>query len=150
MIIRSAISVGLLVLLFRPLYGQDKDPGNPPAVLLAAEIDPDGALVLVEYHTIFIQPTEKGGGGPIYNERGLRKVALKGVKIYDGGGKELTVEVARKLLGGKETPILASSSGQQLTPLYRKLFRDDVLLFAFPREAPTWKTIEGPGLPVRN
>jgi hypothetical protein len=55
---------------------------------------------------------------------------------------------ARKVLGGKETPILASSWGQQLPPFYRKVFKDDILLFAFPREAPTWKTIEAPEVPV--
>jgi hypothetical protein len=151
MITRTAALVGLLVLSLSPLCGQGKDgtPGNPPVVLVASEIDTDGALVLVQYKTIFIQPTENGGGGPIYNERSLSKVALKGVKIYGGDGNEMTVEAARKVLGGKETPILASSQGQQLPAFYRKVFKDDILLFAFPREAPTWKAIEAPELPVR-
>jgi hypothetical protein len=113
MVTRMAASVGLLVLSLGALSAQGKDgtPGNPPVVLIASEIDQDGALVLVQYKTIFIQPTEKGGGGPIYNDRSLSKAALKGVKIYGGDGKEMTVEAARKALGGKETPILASSWG---------------------------------------
>ena len=105
--------------------------------------------MLVQYKTIFIQPTEKGGGGPIYNHRSLSKAALKGVKIYGGDGKEMSVAAARTFLDRKETPVLASSSGQELPLFYRKVFRDDVLLFAFPREAPTWKAIEDPELPVR-
>jgi hypothetical protein len=151
MVIRGAISVGLSVLVLGPLHGQGKDaaPGNPPVVLLAAGIDPDGDLVLVQYKTIFIQPTEKGGGGPLYNERSLRKVALKGVKIYGGIGKEVPVEAARTLLRDKETAVLASSWGQSLPPVYQKVFRDDALLFAFPREAPMWKTIEAPDVPVK-
>jgi hypothetical protein len=151
MLTRTAASLGMLMLSLGTLFGQDKNgaPGNPPVVLIASEIDKDGALVLVQYKTIFIQPTDKGGGGPIYNERSLSKAALKGVKIYGGDGNEMTVEAARKLLGGKETPILASSQGQQLPPFYRKMFKDDILLFAFPRAAPTWKAIEAPELPVR-
>jgi hypothetical protein len=152
MVTRCAVSVGLLVLSLGPLFAQGKDgaPGNPPVVLIASEIDPNGALELVQYKTIFLHPASpNSGGGPIYNERSLRKVSLEGVKICGGDGKEVTVETARKLLGGKETPILASSQGQQLPPFYRKVFKDEVLLFAFPQESPTWKTIEEPDVPVR-
>jgi hypothetical protein len=152
MVTRSAVSVGLLVLSLGPLLAQNKDgaPGNPPVVLVASEIDSNGALVLVQYKTIFLHPADpNSGGGPIYNERSLRKVSLEGVKICGGDGKAMTVEAARKLLAGKETPILASSQGQQLPPFYRKVFKDDALLFAFPRESPTWKPTEEPDLPVR-
>ena len=152
MFTRSAVSLGLLALWLGPLFAQNKDgaPGNPPVVLIASEIDPDDALVLVQYKTIFIHPASPNeGGGPIYNERSLRTVALKGVKIYGGDGKEVTVEAARKKLGSKETPIFASSWGHQLPPFYRKVFKDDVLLFAFPQDSPTWQTTEEPDLPVR-
>lgn len=151
MIARTVASVGLMILALGPLCGHGKAgaPGNPPAVLIASGIDKDGALVLVSYRTIFIQPTEKGGGGPMYNERSVSTVALKGVKVYGGDGKEMTVEAARKRLGGKERPILASSWGHQLPPFYQQVFKEDVLLFVFPREAPTWKEIQSPEVPVR-
>src|SRR5262249_31350732 len=123
--------------------------GNPPVVLIASEIDADEHLVLVAYRTIFIQPAGSlGGGGPRENERSLNRVPLKGVKIYRGDGKEVTVEAARKQLGGKDTPVLASSWGEQLPPFYRSVFRDDTLLFAFPKDAPTWKAIQSPSTPV--
>lgn len=151
MFTRMIAPLGLLMLSLGTLFGQDKDatPGNPPVVLLASEIDANGALILVEYRTIFFQPTQKGGGGPVYNDRSLSKTALKDVKIYGKDGKEITVDAARKRLAGKETPILASSWGQKLPPFYRKVFQDDMLLFAFPQEAPAWRTIAAPELPVR-
>ncbi|WP_157369153.1 hypothetical protein [Zavarzinella formosa] len=151
MLTRTAASVGLLALSLGALCGQDKDgaPGNPPTALIAAGIDKDGTLLLVQYKTIYLQPTAQGGGGPIYNERSLSKAALKGVKIYGREGKELTVEAARESLGSKETPILVSSWGEKLPPFYRTVFKDDVLLFAFPQQAPTWKPIQEPEVPVR-
>jgi hypothetical protein len=141
----------MLVLLVGPLLGQGKEesPGNPPAVLIASQIDTDSNLVLVQYRTIFMQPASPTSGVTIYNERYLSKVSLKGVKLYGGDGKEVAVEAARKLLGGKETVILATSWGRQLSPVYRRVFKDDVLLFAFPRESPTWTAIQDPEAPVR-
>src|SRR5258706_7089366 len=61
MVTRTATSVKLLVLSLGPLCGQDKEvaPGNPPVVLIASEIDKDGSLALVQYRTIFIQPTKE-------------------------------------------------------------------------------------------
>jgi hypothetical protein len=141
----------MLVLSLGPLLGQDKDasPGNPPAVLIASQIDRDGNLVLVQYKTIYMQPASRKSGVAMWNERYLTKVPLKGVKINGGDGKEVTIEVARKLLGDKEAAILATSWGRQLPPFYRRVFKDDVLLFAFPREAPIWRAIQDPEAPVR-
>jgi hypothetical protein len=152
MVTHRAISVSMLALLLGPLLGHGKDasPGNPPVVLIASKIDADGNLVLVRYKTIFMQPASPKVGGAIYNERSLSKVSLKGVKIYGGDGKEVTVEVARKRLGDKDTAILATSWGRQLPPFYRRVFTDDVLLFAFPQESPTWKAIQDPEAAVRN
>ena len=152
MVTRVLISVTVLVCSLGPSPGQGNEasPGNPPAVLIASEIDADEHLVLVEYRTIYIQPAGPlGGGGPRENERSLSRVPLKGVKIYSVNGKEVTVEAARKRLGGKDTPILASSWGEQLPPFYRSVFRADTLLFVFPKDAPTWKTIQSPSTPVR-
>jgi hypothetical protein len=123
-------------------------PGNPPHILIASEIDNEGNLVLVSYHTDFALPANPQTSGAAFNTRLLEKVPLKGVKIYDVTGKEVTVEAARKLLG-KDTPVLASPWGRPLPPFYRKVFRDEMLLFAFPREAPSWKEIQEPDHPVR-
>ena len=48
---------------------------------------------------------------------------------------------ARKRLGGKDTAVLALSWEEPLSPVFRQLFRDDVLVFVFPKNAPTWKRI---------
>jgi hypothetical protein len=130
------------------LADEAHSPGNPPGILIASEIDNDGNLVLVSYHTDFALPPNPNLPGTAVNTRILEKVPLKGVKIYDVAGKEVTVEAARKLLG-KDTPVLASSWGRPLPPFYRKVFRDEMLLFAFPKEAPSWKEIQEPDHPAR-
>ncbi len=119
-------------------------PGNPPQILVASSIDADGNLELVNYRTIYI-----GFDGSSYNNRSLRKVPLKGVKIYSVSGKELSTESARNKLAEKENAILASSWGLPLPTFYRTLFSDEALIFVFPREAPRWKEIQDPGRPVR-
>lgn len=127
-------------------------PGNPPEVLIASQIDKDENLLLVEYRTIFFQPAGPGQpGGPMYNDRSTYRVPLKDVVIYGGNGKEISVAVARKQLGDKDkdTAIVVTSWGETLSPVYRKLFKDDVLVFAFPKESPDWKPIQAPDLPVR-
>lgn len=127
-------------------------PGNPPDVLIASQIDKDENLLLVEYRTIFIQPAGPSQpGGPMYNDRSTYRVPLKGVVIYGGDGKEISVAVARKQLGDKDkdAAIVVTSWGHQLSPVYRKLFKQDVLVFAFPKEAPGWKPIQAPDLPIR-
>ena len=148
---RATLMIALWFWPLAPLFGQVKaeTPGNPPEVLIATQIDAEGNLVLVEYRTIFLQPAIGIGGGPIYNDRSLHPVSLKDVKIYDGPGKELSLEAARKRLGKKETAIVATSHEHTLPVFYRTLFKDDVLLFVFPRESPTWKTIQEPELHVR-
>lgn len=130
----------------------DATPGNPPDVLIASQIDKDENLLLVKYRTIFLQPAGPGQpGGPMYNDRSTYRVPLKDVVIYGGNGKEISVAVARKQLGDKDkdTAIVVTSWGDQLSPVYRKLFKDDVLVFAFPKESPDWKPIQAPDLPVR-
>jgi hypothetical protein len=151
MVTRSGLAVGMLLLSLGSLLGQGKDasPGNPPVVLIASQIDANEHLVLVHYHTIFMQPANPKSPGAVWNERYLSKVSLKDVTIYRGEGKVVTVEQARKLLGEKEVAILATSWGSQLPPFYRRVIGDDVLLFAFPKEAPTWRAIQAPEAPVR-
>jgi hypothetical protein len=61
------------------------------------------------------------------------------VKIRDGDGKEVPIDAARKRLGGKDTAVLALSWEEPLSPVYRRLFRDDILVFVFPKSVPAWK-----------
>lgn len=148
-----------LLLLAILAFGAEADdskkgatPGNPPDILIASQIDKDENLLLVEYRTIFIQPAGPGQpGGPMYNDRSTYRVPLKGVVIYGGDGNKISVAVARKQLGDKDkdTAIVVTSWGETLSPVYRKLFKDDVMVFAFPKEAPVWKPIQAPDLPVR-
>jgi hypothetical protein len=150
MIVRFTLPVCLLGILLGYARADYKpgSPGNPPRILIAREIDEQDDLVLVRYQTVFALPPSPKERGAAFNERYLEKVPLKGVKIYDGNGKEVTVEAARKLLG-KETPVLTSPFGRPLPPFYRKVFKDEMLLFAFPKEAPDWKEIQEPEQPVR-
>jgi hypothetical protein len=150
MIARFAMSVGLLGLLLGHAFGQDKaaSPGNPPHILIASEIDKEGNLVLVRYQTVFALPANPKVSGAAFNTRILEKVPLKNVKIYGLNGKEVTVDTARKMLG-KDTPVLVSSWGRPLPPFYRKVFKNELLLFAFPKEAPSWKEIQEPEQPVK-
>lgn len=123
--------------------GKEPTPGNPPRVLLAGGIDADGSLELVSYRTIYI-----GFTGESYNSRSVRKVALLEVKIVRAGGEAIELGAARKLLAGKETPVLASSWGSPLPASYRSLFSGDAMLFIFPREAPAWQEIQDPSRPL--
>ncbi len=144
MLTRLATVVAVLSLL-GSAAAQDRPatPGNPPRILIASSIDADGNLELVSYRTIYI-----GFDGSSYNNRSLRKVSLKDVKISTVSGKEMSVEAARELLAETETPILASSWKTPIPKFYRRLFSDDALLFVFPREAPLWKEIQDPSRPL--
>jgi hypothetical protein len=148
----ARFALGLVVpgLLTGVAFGQDKGgaPGNPPRVLIAAQIDDPDNLVLVRYRTIYRLPASPTGGVFSYNERSLEKVPLKGVRICRGDGKAVSVEAARKLLGNKETAVLASSWGRPLPPFFRAVFKGDVLLFVFPQIAPAWEEIQEPERPV--
>lgn len=127
-------------------------PGNPPAVLLATDIDKDGKLVLVSYRTVIIGIMSIGPQSfaeMSENRRSLTPVSLKEVKIFGGDGKEVSVEAARKRLGGKETAVLVSSWGEGLPAAYKPLFKDDVLVFVFPEKAPVWEAIRVPADRVR-
>jgi hypothetical protein len=108
-------------------------------VLVASDIDADGNLVLVGYETVVIQPAGPLGGGGPRRTRVVTKTPLEGVKIRDGAGKEVTIDAARKRLGGKDTAVVALSWGEPLSPVYRRLFRDDILVFVFPKSAPAWQ-----------
>ena len=144
MVTRIVISIGLLLALaLESLPGQDKvSPyANPPVVLVASDIDADGNLLLVEYVSTIIQPAGPLGGGGQRIDPVRFTTALKGVKIFSVDGKEVALEVVRKQLAGKETAILALSWQEPLSPVYRRIFRDDVLLFVFPKDSPVWKRI---------
>ena len=138
------------MLLLGRAFGEDKasSPGNPPRILIAAEVDKEDNLVLVSYQIVFAQPPSPKERGAAFNKRILDKVPLKDVKIYDTTGKEVSIEAARKILG-KDAPVLASSWGRPLPAFYRKVFKDEMLLFVFPKEAPSWKEIQEPEQPVQ-
>jgi hypothetical protein len=146
--------VAALFIGVSPLGAQNKDipsPGNPPTMLIASQINGNGNLVLVEYRTIFLQPASPTApGGPRYNSRSESEVSLKGVKICNKNGKQLSLETARSQIANKETAVLATGFGQEVSPTFRALFRDDILVFVFPDEAPRWKEIQAADLPVRD
>lgn len=119
-------------------------PGNPPRILIASSIDAEGNLQLVTYKTIYI-----GFEGYSYNEKILCNVPLQDVRIHTVSGTDVSLDEARKLLKGKETPILVSSWNERLSEFYQRLFSRESLLFIFPKEAPLWSQIQDPGRPVR-
>ena len=123
---------------------QSGTPGNPPRVLIASSIDADGNLQLVTYKTIYI-----GFDGYSYNQRSLHKVSLRGVRVRTVGGMDVSLDETRKLLDGKEAPILVSSWNEPLSKFYQGLFSGKSLLFIFPKDAPSWKPIQEPGRPTR-
>jgi hypothetical protein len=141
------LAIGLaLIIGANAATAQDRSAthGNPPRILIASSLDADGNLVLVTYKTIYI-----GFDGYSYNARSLHKVPLQDVRIRTVAGMDLSLDETRKLLEGKETPVLVSSWNEPLSKFWQKLFSDKSLLFIFPREAPLWKEIQEPNRPVR-
>jgi hypothetical protein len=138
----------VLALMMGDRTASDQDQsathGNPPRILIASSIDADGRLVLVTYKTIYI-----GFDGSSYNEKSLRIVPLRNVRIRTVAGKDLSLDETRKLLGGKETPILVSSWNEPLSKFWRELFSEKSLLFIFPEDAPAWRQIQERDRPVR-
>lgn len=122
---------------------------NPPRILIASEINSQNELVLIRYHSIYMQPASPKGPIISYNERYEENVSLKKVQIRTVGGKELTLDEAKKKFGTKERPILASSYDRLPGKVFMQLFQEDTLIFIFPEESPVWKNIQSPGSPVR-
>ena len=145
MVNRVAIALALIIGA-NAAIAQDRSgtPGNPPRILIAASIDTDGKLQLVTYKTIYI-----GFDGYSYNDRSVHTVPLSEVRIRTVAGMDVSLKEARKLLEGKETPILASSWNEPLSKSYQGLFSGESLLFVFPKDAPLWKEIQEPSRPVR-
>ncbi len=127
-----------------PPPSQDAPPENPPGILVAATIDDADNLVLVEYRTIYI-----GFTGESYNHRSLTRVPLNDVQIMTVGGDAHTIDSARKQLGGQDAPVLVSSWKSPLPKFYAAMFTPQTLHFVFPKKAPAWRPIQGPGTPVR-
>ncbi len=117
---------------------------DPPRILVAASIDEDDDLLLVNVRTIYI-----GFDGESYNDRSLSKTSLKDVGIFTVQGESVSVDEARGQLAGKDTPILCSSNNTPLPAFYASMFVPDTLHFVFPDESPTWGKIQGPGTPFR-
>lgn len=113
---------------------------NPPQILAASSIAPDGQLVLVSYHSIHI-----GFDGYSYNERVTKKVSIKDALIRTVDGRSVSLTGARNQIAAGDTPILVTSYNASLPSFYSAMFQPDTLLFAFPSKAPTWKQIESPG-----
>ncbi len=117
----------------------EESPGNPPRILLAAEINAEAnELVLANYRTIYI-----GFGGECYNHRTLKGVSLRDVKLRTVAGEELSIEEAQARIDG-ETAILATSWRRGVPAAYRALLTGDSLVFEFPKDAPQWEEIQDP------
>ena len=117
---------------------------NPPRILVAASIDDDNNLVLVNFKTIHI-----GFEGDSYNHRSETKVALQDVKIFTVKGDKMSIEAARKQINDKDTPILCSSWHAPMPKFYASMFAPETLHFLFPKQSPVWKEIEEPGRPIK-
>ena len=117
---------------------------DPPQILIAASINDEGDLMLVEVRTIYI-----GFNGESYNHRSLSKIKLKNVGIFTVQGKRVSVDEARQQLAGKDTPIICSSGNTPLAAFYASMFVPKTLHFVFPNEAPTWRKIQEQGRPLR-
>lgn len=124
--------------------GESETPGNPPQILIASSIDKNGNLDVVSFKTIYI-----GFDGYSYNNKTVNKQTLRDVKIQTLAGAKISVDEARELLAGKETPILATSHDEPLSKFYQQLFAAKSLVFIFPDEAPLWKEIGEPDRPLR-
>jgi hypothetical protein len=117
---------------------------DPPEIVVAAAIDDEDNLVLVNYRTIFI-----GFQGESYNDRSLTKAPLKDVAIFTVKGEKLTVEAARRRIAGRDTPVLCSAWSTPLPGFYAAMFSPETLHFVFPKEPPIWKKIQEPGRPIQ-
>lgn len=117
---------------------------DPPQILVAAAIDHEDNLVLVNFRTTYI-----GFTGESYNSRSVSKTALKEVQIANVKGEKVSIAAAREQLAGRDTPILCSSWNSSLPDFYASMFSPTTLHFVFPRESPVWKEIQEPGRPIR-
>ena len=141
LLLLSVIAIGIPALAAAGLsrnVASEESPGNPPRILLAAEINAAGELVLASYRTIYI-----GFGGDCYNHRTLKSVSLKEAKLRTVGGKELSLDEARERLDG-ETAILATAWKHDVPAAYRSLLQDDALVVVFPKDAPEWEDMQDP------
>jgi len=118
-------------------------PYDPPQIVVAASIDDGDNLVLVSYQTYYI-----GFLGESYNNRSLTKTVLKDVNIFNVQGERLSIEAARELIGGRDTPVLCSAWDTALPEFYASMFSPQTLHFVFPKKSPDWKKIEAPGRPI--
>ncbi len=118
-------------------------PQDPPHIVVASAID-DESLTLVSFKPVYV-----GFTGESYNSRSVSKTPLKGVRIFTVKGQPVSVNAARKILAGKDTPVLCSSWATPLPRFYASMFSPDTLHFVFAEEAPAWKKIQEPGRPVR-
>lgn len=77
---------------------------DPPQILIAAAIDEDENLSLVNIKSIYI-----GSTGAAYNDRSLSKTSLYDVRVFTVDGRRLSLAELRIQLDGKDTPIICSS-----------------------------------------
>lgn len=117
---------------------------DPPQILVAAAIDDDDNLILVNFRTIYI-----GFTGESYNSRSVSKTSLKEVQIVNVKGEKVSIAAAREQLAGRDTPILCSSWNSSLPDFYASMFSPTTLHFVFPTESPVWEKIQEPGRPIR-
>jgi thiol-disulfide isomerase/thioredoxin len=127
--------------------------GNPPRIFIASKIDADDNLFLSGLETRqkkISREVEKNGkkitaeGTLTYPVTVLNRqsVSLKGVTIYDGAGKTISIDQARQWLK-EPTPILLTFQGEKVDPIYLKIMKKETLTFAF-REVPELKDLSRP------
>jgi peroxiredoxin len=116
--------------------------GAPPALLIASGIDADGNLILsaTEQREKKVARDVELDGKKTTREMTVtypvtvlerRIVSLEDATIYDREGHEVSLEKARERLK-EPTPILLTSVGERVDPLYLKIMTEETLTFTFP------------------
>jgi thiol-disulfide isomerase/thioredoxin len=127
--------------------------GGPPRIFIASRIDAGGNLILSGLESRqkkITREVEKNGkkvtveGTLTYPVTVLNRqsVSLKGVTIYDGAGKTIPIDQARRRLK-EPTPVLLTFTGEKVDPIYLKIMKKETLTFSFPR-VPEFKQLSRP------
>ena len=140
------LSVLLLPLLAAGAEAGSLPKGVPPAINLVS-LNKKGELVMLVIIPVTREVLEKRiedrGGKKVevevrklVTETVIRQqiVDARGVQASDVGGKKIDPKKLPTLLA-RETPVLISSDGKPINPIYLKMFKKDTLVLTFPRPA---------------
>jgi hypothetical protein len=140
------LSVLLLPLLAAGADAGDMPRGVPPTINLV-RLNKKGELVMLVIIPVTREVLEKRS-----EDRGGKKVEVevrklvtetmvrqqtvdaRGMQASEVGGKKIDPKKLPTLLA-KQTPVLISSDGKPINPIYLKLFKKDTLILTFPRPA---------------